>query len=247
MRNISDYSEKYLLPGFETYKVFYRRKKLLEIIEKRRPENILEIGCGCEPLFQYVHNAKFTVVEPSDIFFIQMVALADKEKQRRVKCIQAFFEEIYTSLSKESYDMIICSSLLHEVESPEKLLQAMAGCANENTVIHINVPNANSMHRLLGRAMGILSNIHDKSESNMDFQQNNIFDIDTLKKIVHENGFEVFESGSFFVKPFSHAQMYDMMQKGIIDDKVLDGLYSLGKDMPDFGSEIFVNCKVKGE
>ena len=45
MRDIEDYSKKYAVPGFEKYKVFYRKKKLLEVINDFQPQNILEIGC----------------------------------------------------------------------------------------------------------------------------------------------------------------------------------------------------------
>lgn len=46
-------------------------------------------------------------------------------------------------------------------------------------------------------------------------------------------------------KPFSHKQMYAMVEKRIIDEAVMDGLYELGNHMPEYGSEIYVNCKVK--
>lgn len=244
MRDMTDYSGRYLLPGFEEYKVLYRRRKILEIVEAEKPTNILEIGCGYEPLFQYVKDVSFTVVEPADAFYERAAMLAQDEASDRVKCIHGFFEEKIDELT-DDFDMIICSSLLHEVEYPDRLLQAIAKCADQHTIVHINVPNANSMHRLLGQAIGMLSDIHDKSEGNIAFQQNNVFDMESLEKIVINNGLNVLERGSFFVKPFSHAQMYEMMKQGILNDQVLDGLYQLGEVMPAFGSEIYVNCRLK--
>ena len=69
MRDIEDYSKKYIIPGFEKYKVIYRRRQLLEVIERYKPEKVLEIGCGKEPLFLYASDIHFTVVEPSDDFY----------------------------------------------------------------------------------------------------------------------------------------------------------------------------------
>lgn len=77
MRDINNYSEKYSLHSFEEYKVQYRRKKLLEIIEAYHPKSILEIGCGNEPLFQYVEDVHFTVVEPSSDFYENAVNLLE--------------------------------------------------------------------------------------------------------------------------------------------------------------------------
>lgn len=104
-----------------------------------------------------------------------------------------------------------------------------------------------SMHRLLGVETGILSDVFDRSEGNIRFQQHTNYDIQKLKTMVEENGMTVVEEGSYFVKPFSHRQMQDMMEKQIIDESVLDGLYKLAELMPQFGSEIYVNCRVKGQ
>lgn len=242
MRDIGDYSKKYMVPGFEKYKVIYRRKRLLETIERYKPEKVLEIGCGKEPLFLYASDIHFTVVEPSDDFYENAVTLA--KGREKVTCIKGFFEEKVNQLSPE-FDMIICSSLLHEVEEPEVFLSLIAKLCNPQTIVHVVVPNANSMHRLLGMRMGMLADLYAKSQNNEEFQQNNVFDSESLKKIMEKSGFEILESGSFFVKPFSHEQMYNMMQQGILNEAVLDGLYYLTEYMPEFGSEIYVNCKLK--
>lgn len=244
MRDIEDYSEKYRKTGFEKYKVLYRRKKIIEIITERHPERILEIGCGMDPLFPYICNTKFTIVEPSQIFCDNAEGLIQARDIHNVECKKGFFEDIAPSLSKE-YDLIICSSLLHEVESPGRLIKSIADVCNDGTVVHINVPNANSLHRLLGKEMGILQDAHEMSANNIDFQQNNVFDKNSLEKTVNDNGLQVIEFGGYFLKPFSHKQMYEMMQKKVVDEKVLDGLYELGKRMPELCSEIYVNCIIK--
>lgn len=244
MRDIEHYSEKYSEHGFEEYKVLYRRKKLLEIIDRFHPKNILEIGCGNEPLFLYVDNVNFTVVEAAPDFYENAVALAENRNET-INIIKGFFEEAAPSLS-DNYDMIICASLLHEVERPGELLDAIVKVCSSNTIVNIIVPNANSMHRLLGKEIGMLSDVHDMSRNNIDFQQNIVFDRNSLIKIVLERGMEIVDEGSFFVKPFSHEQMYEMTKTGILNDEVLDGLYVLGEnDMAEFASEIYVNCRVK--
>ena len=201
MRDIEDYSQKYLVPGFENYKVYYRRKKILEIIDKYRPKHILEIGCGCQPLFQYVKNIPFTIVEPSLEFYNNAVSMAQKCQGSHVAFFKGFFEDVASEL-KENYDMIICSSLLHEVESPEQLLEAIRSVCSDNTIIHINVPNANSLHRLLGKEIGILRDVQDMTQNNIDFQQHRVFDMESLVATLSKNGLKVIEQGSFFIKPF---------------------------------------------
>ncbi len=246
-RDIVDYEKNYsnAVCGFEKYKVLYRRRKILEMINAFQPATILEIGCGPEPLFCYDSNRKFTVVEPSDMFFEN--AQKSSEQNKNVQCIKGLFEEAAYDLRKEniSYDMVVCSSLLHEVTNSDKLLEAIKWVCDKNTIIHISVPNMYSIHRLLGVAMKILSNVFDASEGNKILQQNTNFDIEKLKTMMEINGLKVIEEGSFFIKPFSHKQMEDMIEKHIIDETVLDGLYKLTEYMPQFGSEIYVNCIIK--
>lgn len=127
------------------------------------------------------------------------------------------------------------------------MIQDMVHCCNEKTIVHINVPNAYSMHRLLAKESGMISNIHEFSKRNNQFQQSRVFDLKFLKETVMENGMDVIEDGSYFVKPFSHSQMSELLKAGIIDEKVLDGFYNIGTWMPEYGSEIFVNCKVSSK
>lgn len=138
--------------------------------------------------------------------------------------------------------MIICSSLLHEVENPKEFLTEIHKASNKGTVVHINVPNANSFHRVLAQKAGLIRDLKMLSDRNLQLQQHTVFDIESLKKIVSDVGFSILESGQYFLKPFTHAQMEKMMQAEIIDEKVLEGLYEMGKD--SYGSEIYVNAVI---
>lgn len=243
-RNITDYEKDYLnlVNGFEQYKVIYRRKKVLEIIDYFQPETILEIGCGLEPLFCYAKGERlFTIVEPSEMFYENARRLG--EENEKVICIKGFFEEKVRELEKR-YDMVICSGLLQEVSDPVRLINAIKQVCDEKTVVHINVANMYSVHRLLGVELGILTDVFEQSEANKRLQQNTNFDMKRLRTMIEDSGLSILEEGSFFIKPFSHNQMQAMIEQHIIDDSVLEGLYSLAKYMPQFGSEIYVNCRV---
>lgn len=243
-RDIVKYEEDYIdaVNGFEKYKVIYRRRKVLEIIDNFQPKTILEIGCGLEPLFCYTEeNFRFTIVEPSEKFYENAKKLS--VSNAHVRCIRGFFEEVLDKLDK-SYDMVICSGLLQEVPDPVRLLNAIKCVCEKNTIIHINVANMYSLHRLLGVEIGILSDVFEPSENNKLLQQNTNFDIIRLRELITGNGLKVLDEGSYFVKPFSHKQMEAMLKHHIIDHEVLEGLYNLSRYMPEFGSEIYVNCKI---
>lgn len=246
VRDIADYASNYSndIGGFEQFKVIYRRKKILEIMDYYNPRVVLEIGCGLEPLFCHIKkDLEFTIVEPSDKFYYNAEKLS--KKRENVTCVKGFFEDVAVRLRDKNYDMVICSGLMHEVSDSQKLLNTIWSVCGDETVIHINVPNMYSLHRILGVEMGILSNVFDKSEGNIKMQQNTNFDMDKLKKMVESNKMKVIDEGAYFIKPFSHKQMKEMLAAKIINENVLEGLYAITKYMPQFESEIFVNCKKK--
>ena len=111
------------------------------------------------------------------------------------------------------------------------------------TRVHVNVPNARSLHRLLALEMGLIEDVHQLSYNQLCLQQPRTFDIDSLSALCTKNGFEVTEQGSYFIKPYTHRQMAQLQDIGLLDERMLDGLYSLARHLPDMGSEIFVHLR----
>ena len=58
MRDLDKYTDEYNIANFEDYQIRYRKRKILEVIEEHAPKRILEIGCGMDPLFNYVEDRK---------------------------------------------------------------------------------------------------------------------------------------------------------------------------------------------
>ena len=249
-RDIQQYGVDYNVPGFEEYQVLYRRKKVLEAIQEFAPcgARFMEIGCGMEPLFCYLDEAKygqFTTIEPCDDFYDNALQLA--KMNPKVTCVHGFLDAEsvrHFQDEKKQFDMIICSSLLHELGDPDGMLKCIAQVCTEETVVHINVPNARSFHRIWAKYAGLIRDEHQMSERNVTFQQATVFDLNSLKELVIANGFEILDSGSFFMKPFSHKQMYQLVTSGMLNNELLDGLYKKTEEFPEFGSEIYVNCKL---
>lgn len=123
------------------------------------------------------------------------------------------------------------------------MLAAIRDVANENTIIHVNVPNAQSFHRILAKEMGMIQNIHEQSFQMKLMQRQRTYDIDLLKQEIKDAGLMVIDSGSYFIKPFTHSQLQRGLDEKIIDEEVLDGLVKMEKYLPGMGAEIYVNCK----
>ena len=57
------------------------------------------------------------------------------------------------------------------------------------------------------------------------------------------NKFEILDTGSYFIKPFTHYQMQKIIDINLLPKKFLEGLYGMISYIPDLGSEIYVNVK----
>lgn len=245
VRDIDKYANDYLEASFLKENVDYRRRLVLEQLKKYKHDSILEIGCGMFPLFQYLRGSynQYYIVEPSDVFADNAKQIAGQEYNTHIYVYQSYLEDIVEEIQNIKPDFIICSSLLHKVPDERCLLQAINRIATDETVIHINVPNAMSVHRILAKSAGIIDNIYEKSETQKKLQQRSIYDLNTLKTEVMECGFMVLDEGSYFIKPFTHKQMDMMLKSHIIDEQVLEGLWNLIEYFPDNGSEIYVNMR----
>ncbi|HKS22192.1 MAG TPA: methyltransferase domain-containing protein [Thermoanaerobaculia bacterium] len=243
MIDIHDYEEKYAgqyaAGTFETVLVRVRRKVVLEALARYAHGTILEVGCGLEPLFRFVDDgAAFTIVEPSPEFVQNARALAEG---RAVRVVEGFLE---TASLPETFDFIVVSSLLHEVSDPAALLAAVRSRCHAGTTVHFNVPNVRSFHRLLALESGLIGDLFEQSETERRFQRHTRFDRERLEALLRANGFEVLDCATYFVKPFTHAQMDALVQSGTCGPEVIEGLDRMTKYMPDMGCEIYANVRL---
>lgn len=248
MFDLGDYSRKYAEQyeeqSFEILLIKIRRKQVLKSLKKYNHDHILEVGCGLEPLFLHWDDYKtYMIVEPSEDFARNARKAAWGKGS--IVVVQGYLEDVYEQLVGHGFDFIILSSLLHEVPNPVKLLQSVYQLCRKSTVVHVNVPNVFSFHRLLALEMGIVDSIYEKSEAEIQFQRHTRFDKESLFRIVEENGFQVLSSGTYFIKPFSNEQMAKIMNNKIADIAVIEGLEKMIKYLPDMGCEMFLEMRRK--
>lgn len=238
-RDLHDYTRQYRVLPFEPIQAAYRRRRVLERIARRAPRRLLEVGCGERPLFTDLPELEVTVVEPAPAFAQGARQLAAGRDSVRV--VEATLEQSAATL--EPFDAIVLGSLLHEVPDPQALLAAARRLCTAQTLLHVNVPNARSLHRLLAVAMGLIEAPAALSATQRTMQQRGTYDRDALHAELARAGFQVVEDGTLFVKPFTHAQMQRLVDEGFMTPEMLDGLDRLAEQLPQLGSELWVDAR----
>lgn len=246
MRDLNAYESYYEEKSFEEVQVYYRRKKMLEVMGRHKYGHILEIGCGTDPLFAHMDDyLSMAVVEPGEHFYGHACDLAGNDS--RVTCYKGFFEnEVDNLLEKQPPFDFIAASMLAELEDIAKGYEALYRLCSEKTLLYLCVSNAKSLHRLLAYEAGMIESISSMSERGRKLlQRREPYTMEELCSQVQEYGFDIVEKGSYFPKLFTHHQMQEMLGQGIITEKVLDGMYNMEKYLPEYGSEIYVACMRK--
>ena len=209
--------------------VHYRRRFLLERLALLRPAVVVEVGCGSELLYEFWLQEGgraecWVIVEPAGRF--AEAALASNLPNLSV--VSEFFENAVPqvrALLPRPPDLVICSGLLHEVPSATALLSSMASVMGEGTRLHVNVPNAGSLHRRLAKSMGLIADTQEMSARNFSLLQHRVFNMGTLQADLAVAGMRVIDEGGYLVKPFTHAQMEQVSP--LLGGGVLDGLFIL--------------------
>ena len=240
-RDIADYVKQYQSLPFEPIQIEYRRKLVMAQIRQHAPRRMLEIGCGERPLFLDFPDCAATVLEPAAAFAQNARALAAGRSD--VEVVQDYIERYQAP--RGQFDLIVASCVLHEVPDAQAMLAAIAALCDQNTVVHINVPNAMSLHRVLAYTMGLIDSPAQTSGTQRTMQQRDApYSMDSLAQELQRAGFSVTARGSLFVKPFTHAQMQHLVDTGFMGKNMLDGLDGLTRFLPDMGSEIWVNLQL---
>jgi ubiquinone/menaquinone biosynthesis C-methylase UbiE len=240
---ITDYESAYSAVDFEVIQAKYRKKLLIETLNTYQPKHVLEVGCGLDTIAKHWGQfEQFTIVEPG-ANFAQKARQATHDQQN-TQVIEGFLEDEVANL-RPVFDLVLLSSLLHEVPDVQVFLAGVQSICSDETVIHINVPNAKSLHRILALEMQMIDSVFETSAMQKMYQQTRIYDLDTLTSEIEKAGYEVISKGSFFMKPFTHGQMHALLQNNIVGNEVLDGLWNLTKHFPDNGSEIYMNVRRK--
>ncbi len=246
MTNLERYRKRYAAQyenqSFETILVGVRRRHVLRWLERYRAQRVLEVGCGLEPLFAHCENfSAWWVVEPINEFAEGARGLAAGDG--RVGVLEGTVEEQSGALAAESFDFVVVSSLLHEVPDPMRLLKTVRGFCAPDTVVHLNVPNALSFHRLLAVEMGLIADVSEPSERDRAFGHPAHFDRAQLTRLLEDAGFGVLESGTFFVKPFTHDQMDAILRTGAFPESLVEGLDRMTRHVPQHGCELYANAR----
>lgn len=165
------------------------------------------------------------------------MASVDPRLCRWVEFRQCLVEEFEAD---RAFDAVILAWVLEHVPDPRSLLRRAQEWLAPGGAIHVIVPNAGSLHRRLGQAMALLSEVTDLSDADLTIGHRRVYTWPTLRADIGSAGLHVLAREGICLKPLPSAQM------GEWPSDLLRGLYVAGRELPDLCSEIYAACAPVG-
>jgi len=193
-------------------------------------DSALELGCGDGIMTKKICKdfREVTVVDGSEMFIEK---LKKQLNFSNLYFINSLFEEFSPD---EQFNTIFMSLILEHVNKPIGLLKRSKRWLAKNGRVLIVVPNANSLHRLIGVKMGMLVRKDELNEADHLVGHKRVYTSRILCRHVHNAGFRIIYKGGCMLKPLASRQMEDW------PSELIDAFYAIGKDMPELCSKIYL-------
>jgi hypothetical protein len=101
------------------------------------------------------------------------------------------------------------------------------------------VPNARSLHRLLGHSAGFLADLHALSQHDRELGHKRYFDSDSISHLVEESGYVILDKVGLVLKPLTTSQLQQLSLGPSVEKAFID----VGYDMPEICNGILLTAR----
>lgn len=209
-------------------------KRIMSFIDRNK--DVLELGIGhgftCNHFSEYFKN--YTVVDGSRSVITNF---REAFPSSRAQIIEGFFEEFSP---ERKFDAIIMGFVLEHVDHPVDLLKKYREMLTPEGTCFVAVPNAESLHRRIGVAAGLLDSVLTLGEGDLALGHQRYYTVGSLTADLEEAGFSVRRKEGIFLKPVTTAQMASLnFTAGIID-----GMCRVGLNYPELSAALLFEARV---
>ena len=93
--------------------------------------------------------------------------------------------------------------------------------------------------------MGLLKKLKELTPNDINHGHRRVFDRQSLDKLISSAGFENVDQGGIFLKILADFQLDKLFDSNFFDEKIIDGLYKLGREYPDLCGSLYSICKIR--
>jgi ubiquinone/menaquinone biosynthesis C-methylase UbiE len=224
------------------YFIGHFAKKLCNEIREKSYRSVLSLGIGHQVVNSGIRKEfefslqSHTILEGS-LSIIKELSDKISDQKGNVELVHTYFEDYNTD---KQFDLIEMGFVLEHVEDPYFILEKYSHFLKPGGTIFIAVPNAKSLHRMIGYEAGLLDNLYKLSEYDIKFGHKRYFDLDSISEVVSKAGFKINKSSGLMLKPITTGQMAVLGWT----DNIYNALLKLGDNYPEIANCILIEATI---
>ena len=205
------------------------------IVGQTSGESLLELGIGHGYSTQIFnrHFSRHVILDGSPKI---IVAFRGRNPGLSAEIIETYFENFNT---QEKFDVICMGFVLEHVDDPALILRRYLEFLKPGGKLFVTVPNAESMHRRVGHAAGLLGDMFALGDGDRELGHKNLFSVASLTQMGEHCGYAVTGMEGLFFKPFTTGQI----RKLALSPPILEGMMKVGIDYPELCCAIMAQMR----
>jgi SAM-dependent methyltransferase len=212
-----------------------------DTILKESLKSVLSLGIG----HQVVSNQLLSLLKENVISNYEIVEgsasiisnFLNANQNISIGVHESFFEN-FDSVKK--FDAIEMGFVLEHVDDPLLILKRFKSFLNPGGTIFVSVPNARSLHRLIGHKAGLLNNMYSLSNHDLELGHKRYFDLDTISSNIEDAGYRIVKSKGLMLKPITGDQINQLKW----DNNIISALMEIGLDYPEIANCMYLEAKI---
>jgi 2-polyprenyl-3-methyl-5-hydroxy-6-metoxy-1,4-benzoquinol methylase len=205
-------------------------------IKEKNFKSVLSLGIGHNVVSDEITKLLKTDLDLYHIVEGSPEIIADFKTRNdfpKIKLHNSYFEDFNPEVK---YDAIEMGFVLEHVDDPLLIIERFKNFLNKDGIMFISVPNAKSLHRLIGHRAGLLPNLYELSQYDLELGHKRYFDLDSIIALVQKAGLQIINQKGLMLKPITGEQI-KKINWGI---NIIDALMDIGQDYPEISNCIYL-------
>ncbi len=215
-------------------------QRIIASIDKRSARSLLSLGIGHQVVSRaFIADVaarldRYVIVEGSADIIAKF--RADLDAPPCLDLVHGWFEEY---ASDQPFDTIEMGFVLEHVDDPAAIVSRYVDMLADGGRLYAAVPNARSLHRRLGHDAGMLDDMFALSDADHALGHKRYFDLESLHRLLVDQGLEILSSTGIFLKPLSTGQLRSLA----LPPEIAKALYSVGANYPELCNAFLVETR----
>ena len=205
--------------GFDAYLSHITAKKINNDYQIKNNE-ILDIGAGTGIISEYFYKDNNISVVEKHKKYVEVL-------RKKFEPKELFIQNYMSSNISGLFDYIFIFNNIQEQENIKLFLLKASKNLSPNGSILLTYPNALSIHRIIAKGLGVISDINsEKSDNSKKYGDFHLLTNEKIRDVVSAVNLKIKLEDGIFFKPFTNAELEKL------DEKKLDFLNSLSHIYP---------------